>query len=230
VVISATALFVALGGIGYAQSQLPAGSVGTAQLQNHAVTGSKLDLLSVGFRKIQFGAVGVKRINPNTVQARVGGTCSSSSAINAVDVHGNVQCTPAGPKEFGASSAATPVTTSTPIQSLGLAAGSTYLVTANPQITVTTAGAPVEVDCTLATGPASSTTPSQTRSVTFLEAPTGQTTNVTKQMASVPLTIAVPSSTSAATAAVTCSRTTTNGTPTVTVATAINALTTASNS
>jgi hypothetical protein len=40
--IAYLALFVALGGTGYAATALPAGSVGTRQLRDHAVTGSKL--------------------------------------------------------------------------------------------------------------------------------------------------------------------------------------------
>ena len=41
------ALFVALGGTGYAAISIPAGSVGTRQLRNHAVTQSKLGKGSV---------------------------------------------------------------------------------------------------------------------------------------------------------------------------------------
>jgi len=40
--IAYLALFVALGGTSYAAANLPAGSVGTQQLQNGAVTSSKL--------------------------------------------------------------------------------------------------------------------------------------------------------------------------------------------
>jgi hypothetical protein len=42
------ALFVALGGTGYAAVAIPAGSVGTRQLRNRAVTESKLGRRSVG--------------------------------------------------------------------------------------------------------------------------------------------------------------------------------------
>ena len=40
--VSMCALFVALGGTGYALTQLPADSVGTAQLRNSAVTSAKV--------------------------------------------------------------------------------------------------------------------------------------------------------------------------------------------
>ena len=40
--IAYLALFIALGGTGYAATQLPAGSVGTKQLRNRAVTSSKI--------------------------------------------------------------------------------------------------------------------------------------------------------------------------------------------
>lgn len=45
--IALAALFVALGGTSYAALSLPAGSVGTRQLRNGAVTGAKLDPTSV---------------------------------------------------------------------------------------------------------------------------------------------------------------------------------------
>ena len=45
--IAYLALFVALGGTGYAAISIPAGSVGTRQLRNGAVTSSKLDGRSI---------------------------------------------------------------------------------------------------------------------------------------------------------------------------------------
>jgi hypothetical protein len=46
-VIAYLALFVALGGTGYAAVNLPKGSVGTGQLKNHSVTPIKLDRGSI---------------------------------------------------------------------------------------------------------------------------------------------------------------------------------------
>jgi hypothetical protein len=46
-VVAYLALFVALGGTGYAAANLPAGSVGTRQLKNHSITPIKFDRGSV---------------------------------------------------------------------------------------------------------------------------------------------------------------------------------------
>jgi len=46
-VIAYVALFVALGGTGYAAVNIPKGSVGTSQLKNHSVTPIKLDRGSI---------------------------------------------------------------------------------------------------------------------------------------------------------------------------------------
>lgn len=58
-VIASLALFVALGGTGYAVTSLPVGSVGTAQLKANAVVSSKVlngSLLAVDFKKGQLRA------------------------------------------------------------------------------------------------------------------------------------------------------------------------------
>ena len=46
-VIAYLALFIALGGTGYAAVSIPKGSVGTNQLKNHAVTPIKFDRGSI---------------------------------------------------------------------------------------------------------------------------------------------------------------------------------------
>ena len=56
--IALLALFVALGGTSYAALNLPAGSVGTRQLHNGAVTGKKLANGSVGPAKFDGRAIG----------------------------------------------------------------------------------------------------------------------------------------------------------------------------
>ena len=220
-IIASLALFASLAGVGYAAVSLPPNSVGTAQLRNNAVHGSKINVLAVGYRKIQFGAVGIRRINTGQVQARVNGTCAPNSAMTAIDNHGNASCAPTAPKEFGASSTApTPVTTaSTAIASKALPGGSSYLVLANPQIDVSGATGSVRVDCTLALTPGDAST-TTTRSVTVQ--------GIGHQLASIPLMVPAPAVANGSTAAVSCLRTG-GGTPTVTVATAINALQTASN-
>jgi hypothetical protein len=58
-VVASLALFVALGGTGYAVTSLPVGSVGTAQLKANAVVSSKVlngSLLAVDFKKGQLRA------------------------------------------------------------------------------------------------------------------------------------------------------------------------------
>lgn len=57
-VIAYLALFVALGGTGYAASRLPAGSVGTTQLRNGAVTSNKLANGSVSAAKLDGRGIG----------------------------------------------------------------------------------------------------------------------------------------------------------------------------
>jgi hypothetical protein len=239
-VVALIALFASLGGVGYAATYLPAGSVGTNQLQNASVTNHKilngavgnfkLAVGAVGPRKMENGAVGTAQINTSEVQARVTGTCASG-AITSVTSTGTVTCASAPGLEFDTSSA-TPVTvptgtTATPIASEPLAGGSSYLVTANPYVHITGAspGQQVEIDCTLAVGPA--TTAVETRSWTTEIGPGGL-----PETNSIPLIATAPSSTNSITAAVACTRTITGtgtSTPAVTVATNIDAVQTASN-
>src|SRR4051794_14965108 len=55
--IAFAALLIALGGTGYAAVVLPANSVGTKQLQNRAVRGSKIKNNTIGASKIQPGSL-----------------------------------------------------------------------------------------------------------------------------------------------------------------------------
>jgi hypothetical protein len=251
-VVSFTALFVALGGAGYAATQLPANSVGSAQIQDNAVTfkkinpdsvgavrlanggviNSKLANNSVSYKKIQSGAVGRVRANLDQLQARVGNTCNSTNqAIVSIDKTGKASCATAPPAEFGATTS-TPVsvpdgTTPTSIVSKSLPGGSSYLAIANPLVKLTgaAAGQHVTVSCTLAAGPA--TTATQTASVTF-DVPTG----APDETASIPLEVTAASTTSAITGSVSCTRTVAPATPapTVTVAGSLNVIQTQSNS
>lgn len=242
-VISVLALFMSIGGIGWAATQLPSGSVGTSQLQNGSVTNSKLAngsvgnfklaVNAVGFRKIIDGSVGIHKINPSTVQARVTGACSEDTgAISAIAGNGKVTCAPAPSPEFGASttspvpvagssSAATILTKSLPGSSGYLAFSTPYV-----QVSSTVPNQHVEITCKLAAGPA--TTATQTRSVTVNF---GGGSTPPDEAASIPLVASAPSSTSAITASVTCTRAFTGGgtAPTVKVSTSINAIQTAAN-
>jgi hypothetical protein len=227
-VVSFLALFVALGGAGYAATQLPANSVGTAQLQNASVTNHKilngsvgnfkLAFGAVGPRKIQNAAVGTSQIDTSAVQTRVSGTCATGS-ITAISSTGTVQCGSTTAQEFGAGS---PTTTlgagSTPIASETLPAGSPFLVLAYPHVQIMGAsGNQVTVDCTLTANGLS-----LTRNLIVEKA-------ADTQAGTIPLALPAPATTSAGSAAVTCTDAGSTGSPTVDVATTINALQTASN-
>jgi hypothetical protein len=236
-IVALVALFAALGGVGYAATSLPSGSVGSAQIQNSAVTNHKLAANSVGYQKIKPNSVGTKRINPNQVQIRVGGTCAAG-AITAIDSKGKVTCASAPAAEFDISTkseiALTPADSSTSakptvitLNSEPLPGGSSYIGFATPFVEVTSTSATtqhVEVDCTLALGPA--TTATVTRSATV-----NVNSNNGPAFISVPMSATAPSSTSSGTATVSCSSTYTDGSsaPTVKVQSTLNALQTASN-
>lgn len=219
--VAFTALFVALGGVGYAAVTLPRNSVGRAQIQNNAVN----------YRKIATGSIGYARINAGTVQARVLGTCTTGhSAITAIDSHGHTTCAGTLPGEFDTSSAAAvALPGATPVAVAGqvLAGDTSYLVLASPQISVTgTAVGPqhVTVTCTLASSPLVA---SQARSATV------DIVGHESQATSIPLALPLATNTTSDTLAVSCSQTTAGPAgetpPTVTATTAINAIQTASN-
>ena len=99
-VVSFLALFVALGGAGWAALRLPPNSVGNAQLQKFSVGNAKLRPNSVGSSKIIPGAVGARQVNSSQVQLRVTGACLIG-AVQSFSASGNVTCTPALPNEYG---------------------------------------------------------------------------------------------------------------------------------
>ena len=238
--VALLALFVALGGVGYAASYLPPNSVGTSQLQNASVTNHKLLNGSVGNFKLAFGAVGPRKlenaavgsaqINTSEVQARVTGTCTSG-AVTSVTITGAVACNPAPGAEFDTSSAtAVTIASGTPATagaSEPLPGGSSYLVSANPYVKVTGAppGQQEQITCTLSVGPV--TTATQTRSWTAeIGAGSLPETN------SIPLEVTAPASASSITAGVACTWQPSGGTGAVnpvTVTSNINAIQTASN-
>jgi hypothetical protein len=235
-VVALIALFAACGGVGWAATNLPANSVGTAQLKGGAVTNGKLAngsvsnfklaFNSVGTHKMMDGAIGKGQINSNQVQARVSGTCTSG-AIGSINSAGKVQCVSAPGQEFGTSTTtAVPVpsgTAQTSITSQTLPGGSSYIVFANPYVQITGGGPTqgVEVDCTLSVGP--TVAAKQTRSYAV-------ELGSQDQASSIPLVVTAPSNPTAITATVTCLKTNSGATaPQVTVSTAINALPTAGN-
>jgi hypothetical protein len=233
-IVSFAALFVALGGVGYAAIRLPPNSVGSAQLQNGSVGNFKLKFNSVGPRKIINGAVGGQQVNASQVQLRLSSSCSTG-AVSAVAQSGNVTCTPTLPNEFGTSSSAVTVpagSTSTTVATKSLPAGSSYLVLAYPRAVINgTANQHVEVDCTLSV-PSSSTTggtPSANTITKSLTVNLGSSSQ--SEAGTIPLVLPVASATSAQTATVSCTDTATPSTPAPTVAvdSTLNAIQTASN-
>ena len=155
IVISCAALFMSLGGVGYAAMSIPNDSVGTAQLRNNAVTNSKIRNNAVTYKKINPGSVGLVRANTNQLQARVSGTCATGTAIATINQVGKVTCNNALPAEFGTTNnSATVTATATPVTSTTLPAGPSYLAFANPAATVTSGATAqrVTVTCTLTVG------------------------------------------------------------------------------
>jgi len=223
--MSSLALFMSLGGAGYAATQIANGSVGTAQLANGAVTNSKLRDNAVSYNKIQQGTVGVRRINTAQVQVRIGATCQAGTAIGAVDSLGKATCNAALPPEFGTTNntASVPTTATSPtsVTSVSLPSGGSYLALANPTATATSTDTrqQVSVSCTLTVG-----SNTETRVATIDT--TGTSGDASSN--SIPLQTAGPSGT----AAVSCqSSVSGTATPTtVSVTAAINAIQTASNS
>ncbi len=230
-VVSFVALFVSLGGAGYAAVSLPRNSVGSAQLQNASVGNFKLKSNAVGPRKIINGSVGAAQVNSSQVQLRVSSSCSTG-AISAVGLSGSVTCTPALGNEYGSNTAATTLgASSTQVATQSLAAGSSYLVLAYPHAVISgLSGQHVEVDCTLSVPAGSGTPPpaNPTTTTKSLAVDLGSSTHSTA--GTIPLVLPVASSTSIQPATVTCTDTSPSSpAPTVAVDTTISAIQTASN-
>jgi hypothetical protein len=205
--VALTALFVSLGGAGYAASTLPNNSVGTNQLQHSSVVHSKLRFGSVSYQDIQMAAVGTRRANLNQLQARVSGTCGAGQAIGSIQNNGTVNCNAARPAELGSTGTATVPGTLTSVDNLTLPAGSNYIAFANPSAANSNSGSPENVTCSLTLG-------ANKQTATVRVPPSGSE--------SIPLQVAGPSGT----ANVSCSST---GDPS-SVTTGINAIQTSTNS
>jgi hypothetical protein len=81
-VISVVALFVALGGTGYAAFSLPANSVGTRQLKNGAVTSNKLGNHSVGAVKLKLKGLTVRHATNASFASEAADASSAGNALN----------------------------------------------------------------------------------------------------------------------------------------------------
>jgi len=205
--VSLVALFVSLGGVGYAAVSLPHNSVGGYQLRNN----------SVSYKKIVPGAVGTVRANLNQLQARVSGTCGLGSGIASVDRAGKVACNSSLPPQAGVTNTVTVPAARTAVNTLTLKQSGSYLAWANPTATVNGNGTAqrVTVSCTLTLG-----SNTQTRSATI------NTGNViAASSASIPLQLA----SSAANSSVSCTSTS-SATPAakVSVTSSLNTIQTAS--
>lgn len=81
-VVAFLALFVALGGAGYAATKLPKNSVGSPQIKSNAVTAAKLKADSVTAAKIGPGAVGAAQIGSGAVgAAQIGAGAVGTAAL-----------------------------------------------------------------------------------------------------------------------------------------------------
>jgi hypothetical protein len=149
--VAVTALFVAMGGAGYAAVLLPANSVGTAQLQHSSVVHSKLRFDSVNFQDIVPGSVGAVRANLAQLQARVNATCGAGTAIGTVENNGHVNCNATRPAEFGTTGTVPVPTALTSVASVNLPSGSSYMAFANPTASNSSGGAE-DVTCSLTLG------------------------------------------------------------------------------
>lgn len=229
-VISVIALFVALGGVGYAAVQIPANSVGNSQLKNNAVSNSKIKNNSVNYKKIAQHTVGLQRVDNTKIQTRVSGTCAGNSAINTVAQGGKVTCHATLPPEFGAASdsAAVPTTSTTVVSKL--LPGGSYLLSSNVYATISggAANQQVSVTCTLQVASGSS----QTRTVS-VQLGTGAPT----QRVAIPLTFPAAVASPQGTVHVDCATSTSNPAsnptapaPTVNAVSTLNAVATSSNS
>jgi hypothetical protein len=227
-VVSFLALFVALGGAGWAAIRIPANSVGNAQLQNLSVGAAKLRPNSVGVTKIAAGAVGARQVNSSQVQLRVTSSCLIG-AIQSLTVTGNVTCTPALPSEYGALPQATMLgLAQKQVASVSLPvnpAGSSYLAIGNVQVAAVEGSAPQSLDvmCTLTVTGVPSTT-------AHFDANLGGS-NATTASGTIPLVLPVSIVGSPQTLAITCAEDASPANPaaSVGVTATINAVQTAVN-
>ena len=155
IVISCVALFMSIGGVGYAATELPQNSVGTFQLRDGAVS----------YTKIQPGAVGNVRANTRQLQERIWKVCGTNQVMFGANRNGDPKCFNNMPSEVGTTSntATLPATgAATTVATANLMSGNNYLGLANPTITVTpdakaSKADSVTVSCTLTVGSNTST-------------------------------------------------------------------------
>lgn len=84
-VVATLALFLALGGVGYAATKLPKNSVGTKQIKKNAVTGAKVKKHTLTGKNINLAKLGTV---PSASAASTATTASGLTALEAVHVVG----------------------------------------------------------------------------------------------------------------------------------------------
>ncbi|MGH2843830.1 MAG: hypothetical protein ACRDKL_09630 [Solirubrobacteraceae bacterium] len=207
-IVALTALFMALGGGAYAAVTIPNNSVSNAMLKKNSVGFVKMRANAIHYQNIKPGSVGVNRIDKQQIQQTLKGNCSAGNqAISAITEPGVVTCTPTRAAEFDSGPAANVTLTGTAanVALYSLNSGSSYMVQADPYVTVTPekTGTDIEqvsVACTLSVG-----TASLTRNA-MLETTQGGSANY----ASIPITMTVPSSTNSVVAHLTCTQSSTD--------------------
>ena len=95
-VVACMALFIALGGVGYAATKLPKNSVGSKQLKNGAVTGAKLKAKAVTAAKLGAGAVGTAALANGAVTGAKVDAGSLGTVPNATHANSANTATSAG--------------------------------------------------------------------------------------------------------------------------------------
>lgn len=95
-VVASLALFVALGGAGFAASQLPKNSVGTSQIKNNAVVAAKIKSSAVESAKLKNDAVVAAKIKNGAIETAklandaVTGAQVKAGSLDASDITGAV--------------------------------------------------------------------------------------------------------------------------------------------
>jgi hypothetical protein len=227
-VVSFLALFVALGGAGWAAIRIPPRSVGNAQLQNFSVGNAKLRPNSVSADKIIAGAVGARQVNSSQVQLRVTSSCLIG-AIQSFGVSGNVTCTPALPSEYGVGpQTATLGASPAQVAAVSLPStqvGSSYLAIGSVQVKAAEATAPQSVDVSCAMS-----LPGMAGATGHFDANLGGA-NATAASGTIPLVLPISVAGPPPSVAIDCSdlASPASPAPSVTVIATINAIQTASN-
>jgi hypothetical protein len=177
-VMATVALFVALGGASYAASELPAGSVGTRQLQDRAVTPRKLAPSAIGLFKGQKGDTGprgtqgAKGFQGPPGKPGVNGTNGTNGSPALSALVGRIDTLSSASVDFGApSGTSTANTAEMSVRAIAPSASSTARDLAvqltNPPspggvriFTLTVNGAPTNLACRIAGSTATSCTDS----------------------------------------------------------------------